>query len=158
VDPDTVLSWLVEAADHAAAFSQYCLHMTCGSCKCSSDELFTLLGAVKEGEVSEAEAIQRLWRFPIECGSRDPVTKLLLMIDVGDRMLATAQFVVHQSVHVWAPDCAPLFLTDGFKEQAIALLIHYGQWVYPARRQAKGPAPKPRWMPSPELCYAQVVK
>jgi hypothetical protein len=26
VDPDTVLSWLVEAADHAAAFSQYCLH------------------------------------------------------------------------------------------------------------------------------------
>jgi hypothetical protein len=25
-------------------------------------------------------------------------------------------------------------------------------------RQAKGPAPKPRWMPLPELLYAQVVK
>ena len=26
------------------------------------------------------------------------------------------------------------------------------------RRQATGPAPKPRWMPLPELLYAQVVK
>jgi len=26
VDPDTVLHWLLAAADHAAAFSQYFLH------------------------------------------------------------------------------------------------------------------------------------
>jgi hypothetical protein len=26
------------------------------------------------------------------------------------------------------------------------------------RRQATGPAPKPRWMPRPQLLYAQVVK
>jgi hypothetical protein len=30
--------------------------------------------------------------------------------------------------------------------------------VRPSRRQDKGPAPKPRWMPLPELLYAQVVK
>jgi len=30
--------------------------------------------------------------------------------------------------------------------------------VQPLRRQDKGPAPKPRWMPLPELLYAQVVK
>lgn len=48
--------------------------------------------------------------------------------------------------------------TDGFKEYATALLTHYGQWVQPARRQDKGPAPKPRWMPLPGLLYAQVVK
>ena len=39
-----------------------------------------------------------------------------------------------------------------------ALLTHYGQWVQPARRQATGPVPKPRWMPLPGLLYAQVVK
>jgi hypothetical protein len=52
----------------------------------------------------------------------------------------------------------PLFLTDGFKEYATALLTHYGQWVQPARRRAQGPAPKPRWMPLPRLLYAQVLK
>src|SRR5262249_38202342 len=37
-------------------------------------------------------------------------------------------------------------------------LTHFGHCVQPPRCQAKGPAPKPRWMPRPELLYAQVVK
>lgn len=37
-------------------------------------------------------------------------------------------------------------------------MTHFGGWVQPPRRQATGPAPKPRWMPLPELLYAQVVK
>ena len=44
----------------------------------------------------------------------DPESKLLLTIDVGERTLAMAQRVVHQVAQVLAPDCAPLFLTDGF--------------------------------------------
>jgi len=66
--------------------------------------------------------------------------------------------VVHQVVQMLAPDCAPLLLTDGFKEYTTALLPHYGQWIQPERRQVKGPEPKPRWMPLPQLRYAQVVK
>ena len=46
----------------------------------------------------------------------DPVSKLLLAIDVGSRTLAMAQRVVHQVVQGLAPGCVPLFLTDGFKE------------------------------------------
>jgi hypothetical protein len=57
-----------------------------------------------------------------------------------------------------APDCVPLFGTDGFKDYATALLTHCGSWIRPERRQHKGPRPKPRWMPLPELLYAQVVK
>ena len=49
-------------------------------------------------------------------------------------------------------------LTDGFKEYRTALLAHFGHWVQPARRQAHGPTPQPRWMPLPQLLYAQVVK
>src|SRR6266516_4405108 len=37
-------------------------------------------------------------------------------------------------------------------------LAHFGHWMQPERRQDKGPMPKPRWMPLPELLYAQVVK
>src|SRR5213076_2450210 len=84
--------------------------------------------------------------------------KVLLTLDVGERTLAMAPGVVHQVVQVLASDCVPLFLTDGFRAYLTALLTHYGQWVQPVRRQATGPAPKPRWMPLPGLLYAQVVK
>jgi len=158
VDPNTVLAWLVEVAEHATAFSQYFLHDVRVT-QVQLDELFALLSAVKAGEVSEAEAITRLSRSPHWVWAAiDPVTKLLLTVDVGDRTLAMAQRVVHQVVHVLAPGCVPLFLTDGFTEYTTALLTHYGQWVQPARRRAQGPAPKPRWMPLPVLLYAQVVK
>jgi IS1 family transposase len=158
VDPKTVLHWLVEAADHLQVFSQYFLHDVRVT-QVQLDELFALLSAVKIGEVSEAEAIPRLSRSPHWVWAAiDPVTKLLLTIDVGDRTLAMAQRVVHQVVQVLAPGCVPLFLTDGFKEYTTALLTHYGQWAQPARRQDKGPAPKPRWLPLSQLCYAQVIK
>src|SRR5262249_49398354 len=88
----------------------------------------------------------------------DPVTKLLLAIDVGERTLAMAQSVVHQVGQLLAPGWVPLFLTDGFTEYATALLTHFGQWVQPPRRHAQGPAPRPRWRPLPQLLYAQVVK
>ena len=114
---------------------------------------------MKDGEVSAAEAIERLERSPQWVWvAMDPESKLLLAIDVGNRTLAMAQRVVHQVAQVLAPDCVPLFLTDGFREYLTALLTHYGQWVQPPRRQATGPAPKPRWMPLPALLYAQVVK
>src|SRR5712692_9795876 len=146
VDPNTVLQWLVEVADHAAAFTQYFLHDVRVT-QVQLDELFALLSAVKAGEVSDTEAIQRLSRSPHWVWvAMDPVTKLLLTLDVGDRTLAMAQHVVHQVVQVLAPGCMPLFLTDGFKAYTTALLTHYGQWVQPARQRAQGPAPKPRWM------------
>lgn len=123
------------------------------------DELYAVLRAVKDGNLSEAEALERLERSSYWVWTAlDPEGKLLLVIEVGSRTLAMTQRVVHQLVQRLAPDCMPLFLTDGFKEYATALLTHYGQWGQPERRQEKGPMPKPRWMPLPALLYAQVVQ
>ena len=80
----------------------------------------------------------------------DPVCKLILAVDVGDRTLVRAQRLVHQVTRVLAPDCAPLFLTDGFRDYLIALVTHYGQWIQPERRHSKGQMSKPRWMPWPQ--------
>jgi IS1 family transposase len=158
VDPNTVLHWLVGAAEQLRAFSQYFLHDVRVT-QVQLDELYALLSAVKDGAVSAAEAIEHLERSPQWVWvAVDPESKLLLSIDVGARTRAMAQHVVHQVAQVLAPDCAPLFLTDGFREYLTALLTHYGQWVQLPRRQAPGPAPKPRWMPLPQLLYAQVIK
>src|SRR5438093_10470534 len=108
--------------------------------------------------MSEEEAIQRLSRSPQGVWTAiDPQSKLLLAITVGPRTQAMAQRVGHQVREVLAPGCIPLCVTDGFKEYMRALLSHFGSWVQPARRQATGPVSKPRWMPLPELRYAQVI-
>jgi IS1 family transposase len=107
----------------------------------------------------EAEAMHRLSRSPHWVWTAiDPVTQLLVAIDVGERTLAMAQGVVYQVRQLLAPACLPLFLTNGYKEYATALLTHFGQWVQPPRHQDKGPHPKPRWLPLPQLLDAQVVK
>src|SRR5262249_25350073 len=146
VDPNTVLQWLGEAAEQLRAFAQHFLHDVRVQ-QVQLDELFALLSAVKDGMVSAAEAIARLERSPQWVwGAMDPESKVLLAVEDGDRTRALAQRVVHHVAQVLAPDCAPLFLTDGVREYMTALLTHYGQWVQPPRRQDKGPHPKPRWM------------
>ena len=62
-DPHNVPGWLVEAAEHLETFTRYHvrdLHVE----QVQMDELFALLSAVKEGEITEAEAIKRLSRSP----------------------------------------------------------------------------------------------
>jgi IS1 family transposase len=157
-DPHTVLQWLVEAAEQLRAFSTYVLcdvHVH----QLQLDELYAVLREVKAGELSDDEAIKRLGASPCWVWTAmDPESKLLLVIDVGTRTLELAQCVVHQVAQVLAPGCVPLVLTDGLKDYGTALLSHFGYWMQPPRRQDQGPMPKPRWMPLPELLYAQVVK
>ncbi len=123
------------------------------------DELFALVGEHRAGQLDEDEIIKRLARRPRWIWTAvDPVSKLFIHVAIGDRCLAMAQRFVHQVVHRLAPGCHPLFLSDGLKDYATALLTHFGQWVQFPRRQPKGPAPKPRWCALPQLRYAQVIK
>src|SRR5215510_13732873 len=158
VAPNTVLQWLVEAAEQLRAFAAYFLchiHLE----QLQLDELYAVLRDLKASAISDEEASQRLERSPSWVGTAmDPQSKLLVVVEIGSRTLAMAQRVVHQVTAVVAPGCVPLFLTDGLKDYATALLTHFGQWMHPERRQEKGPRPKPRWMPLPTLLYAQVVK
>jgi transposase-like protein len=158
IDPNTVLGWLVEAAEQLRAFSQYFLHALHLS-QVQLDELYAVLSAVRDGDMREAEAIERLSRSPHWVWTAiDPESKLLLSVQVGERTLAMAQAVLHQLVLLLAPGCVPLFLSDGYAHYLTAIVTHFGHWVQLPRRQASGPAPGPRWMPLPALLYTQVVK
>jgi IS1 family transposase len=158
IDPNTVLSWLVEAAEQLQAFSAYFLHELHVN-QVQLDELYAVLSAVRDGDISEAEAIERLSRSPHWVWTAiDPESKLLLSVQVGERTLAMAQAMLHQITQLLAPGCVPLFLSDGYAHYLPAIVTHFGRWVQPPRRPARGPAPKPRWMPLPGLLYAQVIK
>ena len=158
IDANTVLQWLVEAAEQLNAFSGYFLrelHLN----QVQLDELYAVLSAVRGGDMSEAEAIEQLSRSPHWVWTAiDPESKLLLCVRVGERTQALAQAVLHQIAGLLAPGCVPLFLSDGYAQYLTAIVTHFRCWVQPLRKQATGPAPQPRWMPLPELLYAQVVK
>jgi hypothetical protein len=115
VDPNTVWSWLVEAAEQLQAFTRSFLcdmHVT----QLQLDELYAVLRGVKDGEISTAHALKRLEPArPWVWTAIDPVSKLLLAIEVGPRTGEMAQRVVHQVARRVASPCMPLWLSDGFK-------------------------------------------
>lgn len=88
----------------------------------------------------------------------DPESKLFLAYVVGDRSASCAQILIHLVVSMLAVGCMPLFLSDQWSAYAQALLTHFGHWVDLPRSSKYGPAPKPRWLPDPNLQYGQVVK
>jgi len=121
--------------------------------------LYAVIRALKQGEISEETALKRLeGSRPWVWTAIDPISKLLLAIEVGPRTLEMAQRVVHQVAQRLAPRCVPACFSDGFKGYLPAIVGHFGAWVHPERRQDKGPWRKPRWMPLPGLLYAQVIK
>ena len=93
----------------AHAFSAYFLHELHLN-QVQLDELYAVLSAVRDGDISEAEAIERLSRSPHWVWTAiDPETKLLLSVQVGERTLAMAQAVLHQIAQLLAPGlCAAL--------------------------------------------------
>jgi IS1 family transposase len=155
VDPPTVKACLVRAAEHMQAVSHYFihdLHLT----QVQVDELWALVG-VGRAEVSPQTLSHRhahAWVW----AAIDPVSKLLVATLVGDRSLASAQCLIHAVGVALAPGVVPLFLSDQLVHYATALLTHFGHWVTMPRQGPRGPHPKPRWEPLPELNYAQVVK
>ena len=87
-------------ADQAAAFTRYFLHDV-QSTQVQLDELFAVLSTGTGGEGSEGKAPTRVSPSPHWVWvALDPVTKLLLASEVGERTLALAQRLVHQVVEV----------------------------------------------------------
>jgi IS1 family transposase len=89
--------------------------------------------------------------------SFDPVHKIVAAFVMGkinqdnaDLLLQKTKAVNDGSLHVFFSDQRPHYQE--------AILKSFGHWVQPERRGSRGPFPKPRLKPPPDLLYAQVVK
>lgn len=153
LDPNTVEGWLRQAGQQMTAVSHYLihdLHLT----QVQVDELWALLGQREIDEDGQRTQRGKRWIWT----GMDPVSKLWLVYVIGDRSQHYAQLLIHAIVLLLAPGCVPLFISDQWSAYGAALLTHFGHWVHQPRRGARGPLPKPRWLPLPQLLYAQLVK
>ena len=158
VDPQTVRHGLGEAAAPRRAFSCSLVCAVHGP-PGPRDALSAVRRAVKDGERREAEARPRRARSPQGVWTvLAPVTQRRRASDGGPRPRALAPGVGPQVARRLAPDGRPLVLTEGETDDFPALLTPLGPWGQPRRRQATGPAPKPRWRPLPGLLEAQGIQ
>jgi hypothetical protein len=143
VAPNTVLSWLVEAAGQLTAFADSFLcdvHVR----QLHLDEWYAVLRGVTTGKLSEEQAIKRLERSrPWVWTAIDPPSKLLVAMDVGARTLEMAQRMVHQVARRVAPTCVPLCLSEGFTGYLPPpswVIVASGGSLSVAKRKARGPS------------------
>lgn len=155
VDKDTVNHWLPILGRHCQEVMNYFfrnLHLK----ECQLDELWTFIYK-KEAQLTALEKLQQVYGDAWVWIAFSPVYKLVPAWVVGKRTLAYARKLVFRLKSA-TDGHIPFFTSDELPHYADALLEVYGQWERPPRKGTRGRLPNPRRVPSPDLCYAVVVK
>jgi IS1 family transposase len=84
----------------------------------------------------------------------DPSTKILPVLHLGPRTQNMAHLLMHSLRRILAPDCIPLFTSDGLNLYFYALTAHFGHWLEVSRRGRK----VREWQVAAGLIYGQVKK
>lgn len=133
----TISTWLTRAGEHSATLhDRWFRHLQLPHLQL--DELRTRL----------RNRVQVLWLWV----AMDPRTKLIPVLHLGARTQTAAHAVVHEFRQRLAPDCVPIFTSDGLNLYFYALTAHFGQWVAGIGSRAR------HWQVTPQLIYGQVKK
>jgi IS1 family transposase len=133
----SITRWLTRAGGHSATLHDRIfrrLHLPHIQC----DELRTRL----------RNRTHALWLWL----ATDPLTKIIPVLHLGARNQVAAHAVVHQLHERLAPDCLPVFTSDGLNLYFYALTAHFGQWVERVGRRTR------QWQLAAGLLYGQVKK
>jgi IS1 family transposase/transposase-like protein len=156
VDKDTVCDWLDRAGRHCRAVTTY-LFDTLPITECQVDELWSFVRK-KEAHLTVAEKILTLYGDAWVWIAFAPTWRLVAAFGVGKRDQKHANLLLDR-LHAVRCGYIPFFTSDQLPHYAHALLHVYGIpeviLHIPGKR---GPKPKPKLLPPPDLHYAQVVK
>jgi IS1 family transposase len=134
---ETLVRWLSRAGHHASLLHDHYFHDLQLEYM-EMDELYV--------NVRQEEGKTWLWAVI------DPRTKIIPSLHIGSRKTTDAMAFVHDLTLRLAPNCIPLFTTDGLRQYFWALTAHFGQWV------KRRPWRKHRWLTDTRLLYAQLIK
>ncbi len=133
----TLATWLTRAGEHSATVHDRWVHHLYLP-HLQLDELRTRL----------RDRAHVLWLWV----AIDPLTKLIPVLHLGARTQHAAHGVVHELSQRLAPDCLPVFTSDGLTLYFYALTAHFGRWVTAAGQRAR------QWQVLPGLLSGQVKK
>src|SRR5205085_1061139 len=84
----------------------------------------------------------------------DPCSKLIPVLQLGPRTQNMAHMVIHSLRQILAPNCLPLFTSDGLNLYFYALTAHLGRWLEVGRRGRN----VRQWQVAAGLIYGQLKK
>ncbi len=156
IDKDTVSDWLDKAGRHCRTVTTYLfnnLHIS----ECQLDELWSFVYK-KEKRLTPAEKVLSLYGDAWVWIAFASEWRLVLAFVIGKREQDKANLLIDR---LQAVSCGhiPFFTSDQWSQYPKALLHGYGIPEIIVNIPGKrGPKPKPKLLPPPNLLYAQVVK
>jgi len=136
--PSTISSWLERTGQHSARLQERVFFQAIHAGHIQLDELFT---KVKLGA-------KKVWVWSAITAK----SKLIIAVHIGGRAIEDACQLFHQIRLRLAPDCLPVFSSDGLNQYFHGLTAHFGFWDKPPRARIF------HWFPDDNLQYAQLRK
>lgn len=150
IRPSTVSNWLLRAAEQCEKVNEE-LMKDINVSKVEMDELWVIIKkkVAPRTEIEDDGA----WMWV----SFAPESRLIIDFKIGPRKQCVADELI-EATDKYLSDSKPLFITDGLKFYAKALLKKYGEWIEFPKTGKRGRPKKPRLISGKKLKYAKVVK
>lgn len=136
--PATITNWVGRCGLHSVRLHERMLFQAVETGHIQLDELVTKVRS-QTGKVFVWTAITAK-------------SKLIIAVSIGKRTIANACLLIHQVALALAPNCMPVFASDGLNHYFYGLTAHYGHYKKPPRARTF------HWFPDTNLHYAQLRK
>jgi len=154
VHPTTVQRWVERASLQAQAADQKVITQVSTE-NVELDELHSFAGA-KHPDPQE-EDLEEVGLHWTHC-AMERQSRLLLEVVVGPRTQESATKLVEGAAKRLAPDCWPLWSSDGWEPYLFALTVVFAVLIHFIKGKGPGRPKQPQVVPDPRLRYGQVVK
>jgi len=154
VHPTTVQRWVDRACLQAKAAEQEVITGV-STQNVELDELYSFAGAKHpDAQESDLDEVGRHWTH---CAMARE-SRLLLEVVVGPRTQESATELVEGAVRRLAPDCWPLWSSDGWEPYLFALTIVFAVLIHFIKGKRRGRPKESQVVPDPRVRYGQVIK
>lgn len=154
VHPTTVQRWVERACLQAKAADQKVITAVTTE-NVELDELHSFAGAKHpDKQESDLKEVGQHWTH---CAMARE-SRLLLEVVVGPRTQESATKLVEGTAKRLAPECWPLWSSDGWEPYLMALTIVFAVLIHFIHPKRRGRPKEPQVVPDPRLRYGQVVK
>ena len=154
VHPTTVQRWVERASVQAQAADQ-ALITNVQTEHVELDELYSFAGSKHPDQAaSDLDEVGQHWPH---CALAR-ASRLLLEVVVGPRTQESATQLVEGAARRLAPDCWPLWSSDGWEPYLFALTVVYAVLIHFIKGLGRGRPKAPQVVPDPRLRYGQVIK
>lgn len=154
VHPTTVQRWVERACVQARSADQKVITSVSAE-NVELDELHSFAGEKHPDEQeSDLEEVGQHWTHVAMARE----SRLMLEVVVGPRTQESATKLVEGAVKRLAPDCWPLWSSDGWKPYLFALTVAFAVLIHFIKGKGRGRRKDSQVVPDPRLRYGQVVK